>query len=87
MIHYRPKEAHTDDPIEERLVQLADEHLDLGRAPDLDRTLADSGIPSADALSFLRAVAREFNLLITAGDCGGVNTLRDVADLVDAHAG
>ena len=74
-------------PTEERLVQLADEHLDLGRPPDLDRTLADSGIPSVDALSFLRAVAREFNLLITAGDCGGVNTLRDVADLVDAHAG
>lgn len=72
---------------EERLVRLADEHLDLGRSPDLDRTLADSGVSSVDALSFLRAVAREFNLLITAGDCGGVNTLRDVAALVDANTG
>ena len=28
---------------EERLVQIADEQLDLGRAPDLDKNFADSG--------------------------------------------
>ena len=71
---------------EERLVQLAAEHLDLGRSPDLDRAFADSGVSSVDALSFLRAVTREFNLLITAGDCAGLSTLRDVAALVDGHA-
>ncbi len=73
-------------PTEERLVQLADEQLDLGRSPDLDRTFADSGISSVDAVSFLSVVAQEFDLSITAGDCAGVNSLRDLADLVNSHS-
>lgn len=72
---------------EDRLVQLADEQLDLGRSADLDRTFADSGVSSVDAVSFLRVVAQEFNLSITAGDCAGVDTLRDLAKLVDTHSG
>ena len=72
---------------EERLVELADEQLDLGRSPDLDRSFADSGVSSVDTVSFLRVVAQEFNLSITAGDCAGVNSLRDLAGLVDSHSG
>lgn len=71
---------------EERLLQLADEQLGLGRSPDLDRAFDDSGVSSMDAVAFLKVVAQEFNLTVTAGDCGGVNTLRDLADLVDAHS-
>ena len=72
---------------EDRLVQLADEQLDLGHSADLDRTFADSGVSSVDTVSFLRVVAQEFNLSVTAGDCDGVNTLRDLAALVDKHSG
>ena len=72
---------------EDRLVQLADEQLDLGRSPDLDRSFADSGVSSVDAVSFLKLVGQEFNLSISAGDCAGVNSLRDLAALVDAHSG
>ena len=71
---------------EERLLQLADEQLGLGRSHDLDRAFADSGVSSMDTVAFLKVVAREFNLTVTAGDCVGVNTLRDLADLVDAHS-
>ena len=49
---------------ENRLVQLADEQLDLGHSADLDRTFADSGVSSVDTVSFLRVVAQEFNLSI-----------------------
>lgn len=71
---------------EDRLVRLADEHLDLGRSPDLDRSLADSGVSSVDLVSFLTVVIKEFNLSITAGDCADVNSLRDLAGLVDTHS-
>ena len=72
---------------EDRLVQLADEQLDLGRSPDLDRSLADGGVSSVDIVSFLKVVAQEFNLSITAGDCEGVSTLRDLARVLDEHSG
>lgn len=71
---------------EKRLVEIANEHLSLGRAPDLDKRFADSGVSSVDAVSFLKVVAHEFRLSITAGDCVGVNTLRDLARLVDTHS-
>ncbi|MCY4058054.1 MAG: phosphopantetheine-binding protein [Gammaproteobacteria bacterium] len=74
-------------PTEDRLLQLAREQLDLGHAPDLDRTFAESRVSSADAVSFLKVVGQEFHLSITAGDCVGVDSLRDLAGLVDAHSG
>ena len=72
---------------EERLSQLAEEHLGLGQPYDLDRGLADAGVPSVDMVAFLRVVAREFNLSITAGEWTEASTIRDLARIVDAHTG
>ena len=70
---------------ESRLLELAIEYL--GISPDLDRTLAASAVNSVDAAGFLRIIAQEFNLSLSAGDCEGIDTLRGVAGLVDARRG
>ena len=71
---------------EDRLVQLADEELDLGHSPDLDQTFADSGASSVDVVSFLRFVAHEFNLSVTNEDLAAVTTLRELANVADSHS-
>ena len=71
---------------EQRLVQLAREHLGLDRTPDLDGQFADSGVSSVDAVSFMRVVNSDFGLSMTAGDCAGCTTLRGIAALVDKHS-
>ena len=72
---------------EQRLAQLAQEHLGLGRVPDLDKQFADSGVSSVDAVSFMKVVNSDFSLSLTAGDCAGCTTLRGIAALVDKHSG
>ncbi len=72
---------------EDCLVQLADEQLDLGRTPDLDRTFADSGVSSVDVVSFIKVVTDEFSVPITAGECAGVTSLRDLAGFIDSRSG
>ena len=51
---------------EDLLVQFADEQLDLGRSPDRDRTFADSGVSSGDAVSFLIGQTILASLLVAA---------------------
>ena len=72
---------------EQRLAQLAEEHLGLGRTPDLDRQFADSGVSSVDAVSFMKVVNGDFGLSLTPGDCAGCTTLRGIAKLVDSRSG
>ncbi len=72
---------------EDRLVQLADEQLDLGRSPDLDRRFSDSGVSSVDVVSFIKVVTDDFGVPITAGECAGVASLRDLAGFIDSRAG
>ena len=70
---------------ESRLVELAIEHL--GISPELDRAFSVSGVNSVDAAGFLKVIAQEFNLSLSAGDCEGIDTLRGIAGLVDARGG
>lgn len=72
---------------EERLKQIIDEHLDLGRDADFDAQLGDSGVSSVDAVAFFKVVNEEFDLGLAPEDCLQFKTLRDLATFIDARAG
>lgn len=73
---------------EQRLVDLAHEHLGIDPSPGANRTLAETGVSSIDLVAFLKVVGKEFNVTsLNAGDCDGVETLRDLAALVDSQTG
>ena len=72
---------------EQRLKQLIDEHLDLGRDPDFDAQLGDSGVSSLDAVSFFKEVNQVFDLSLKAEECLQFRTLRDLVAYIDARAG
>lgn len=72
---------------ESRLMALIDEHLDLGRAPDLDRGLADSGISSLNAVAFMKVVSREFGVTVPPEDCDKIGTLGKLIAYLDSKLG
>ena len=67
-----------------RLQKLVAQHLDLGREPNLDATLADSGVSSLAAVEFMKVVEADFGLSIPP-ECFG--TLRKLAAYLDSQAG
>lgn len=71
----------------DRLKQLIDEHLDLGRDPDFDAQFADSDVSSVDAVAFFKEVNREFNLALEAEDCLQFKTLRQLVTYIDDRNG
>ena len=73
---------------EQRIAQLANERLGIGPSPDVNRTLADSGVSSVALVAFLKVVGQEFNLTsLNVEDCDEVESLRDLAALVDSQTG
>ena len=66
-----------------RLLELVDEHLDLGRDPNLDGGLADSGVSSLDAVAFKKVIEKEFSVTIPP-EC--FDTLRKLAVFIDSKA-
>ncbi|MDE2795325.1 MAG: phosphopantetheine-binding protein [Gemmatimonadota bacterium] len=72
---------------ESRLVELMDEHLDLGREPDLNRGFADSGISSLNAVAFIKVVEREFDVAIAPEDCDKIGTLGKLIAYLDSKLG
>ena len=72
---------------QDRLSQLIAEHLDLGRDPDFDAQLADSGVSSVDAVTFFKEVNDTFDLALEAEDCLKFKTLRELVTFIDARAG
>ena len=71
---------------EDRLKQIVDENLDLGRDPDFDAQLGDSDVSSVDAVAFFKVVNEEFDLGLAPEDCLQFKTLRDLATFIDARA-
>ncbi len=69
---------------EARLRELVAEHLDLGREPQWDGGIADSGISSLDAVAFKKVVEQEFGVSIPP-EC--FDTLRKLAAYIDSQAG
>ena len=72
---------------ETRLRELVDAHLGLGRAPNWDGTLADSGVSSLNAVAFMKVVEKEFGLSISAEQWAGIGTLRRLVDHLDSRSG
>ncbi len=65
------------------MLELVDEHLDLGREPEWDGGLADSGVSSLDAVAFKKAIEKEFDVTIPL-EC--FDTLRKLVAFIDAKA-
>ena len=72
---------------ESRLRALIDEHLDLGRAPNLDGGFSDAGVSSMDAVAFMRIVEREFGVSIPPEDCAKINNFRNLIGHLDSKTG
>ncbi len=72
---------------ENRIKELANQHLGLGPDPDLDAQLADAGVSSVDAVAFFKEVNGEFSLGLQAEECLQFKTLRLLADHIGANAG
>lgn len=76
---------------EERLIKLIDDNLEIeGRTPgdplNLDRNIADAGVPSPDIVAFLKLVNDHFGVSISAGDCDDLLTPRGLLQYLDANA-
>lgn len=72
---------------EDRIKQLANQHLELGSDPDFDTNLGEAGVSSVDAVGFFKEVNDAFSLGLAPEDCLQFKTLRLLADFIDARAG
>ena len=78
-------------PNEERLVKLVDDNLTVegrnaGDPLNMDRNIAEAGVPSADIVAFLKLVNEEFGTSISAGDCGDLLTPRGLLEYLETNA-
>lgn len=76
---------------EERLIKIVDDNLSIegrnaGDPLNLDRNIADAGVPSGDIVAFLKLVMEEFGVSISLGDCGDLLTPRSLLDYLEANA-
>ena len=77
---------------EERVRQLVDTHLNIegrqsGAPLDLSAAFADVGISSMAAVAFMREVASEFKVQMSAGECARFTSLQGLIDFLDGKAG
>lgn len=72
---------------EDRVRELFHEHLSLGREPDFDVGLGDSGVSSVDAVAFVKRVGEAFNVEIPPEDFSEFRNLRDLIGYLDSHGG
>ena len=72
---------------EDRIVQLAQQFLDLERELNLDANFADAGVSSVDALAFIKTVSREFDVEIPPEDLENIPNLRSFIEYVEAKSG
>lgn len=72
---------------EDRVRELFHEHLDLGREPDFDVGLGDSGVSSVDAVAFVKQVGEAFNVTIPPEEFAQFRNLRDLVSYLDSHGG
>ena len=72
---------------EDRMVELAMHHLNLDRDLNLDAGLADSDVSSADAVSFVKRCAEEFNVAIPPEAVREIKNMRSLAHYIDSHSG
>ncbi len=76
---------------EERLRQLADENLEvdgqpIGKLLDPDKSLADLGVSSMDAVAFAKVLEQEFNVSLLPGQVGEIRNIGDLIAYLDANS-
>ena len=70
---------------EDRIKAIIAEDIGLGREPDFNSKLADSGVSSVDCIAFFKRVNSEFNLGLAAEECRQFGTLRDIVNFIDSR--
>ena len=70
---------------EERIKNIVNDNLDIGREPNFDSKLGDSGVSSVDCIAFYKLVNQEFDLGLVAEECRQFETLRDLVKFIDAR--
>ena len=68
---------------EDRIRKLIEDNLDVGREPNFDARLAESGVSSVDCIAFFKLVNEEFNLGLVADECRQFETLRNLVTFID----
>ena len=71
---------------EDRIRQIIADNLDIGREPDLDAKLVDSGVSSVDCVAFFKVVNEEFSLGLAAEECRQFETLGQLVKYIDDKA-
>lgn len=72
---------------EDRMIELAKQHLNLDRDLNLDAGLAESDVSSADAVSFIKRCAEEFEVDIPPEAVREIKNMRGLAQYIDSHSG
>ncbi len=70
---------------EDRISKIIADNLDIGREPDFEANLIDSGVSSVDCIAFFKIVNEEFGLGLVAEECRQFKTLRDLVNHIDAR--
>ena len=70
---------------EDRIRKIINENLDVGREPNFDSNLVDSGVSSVDCISFFKIVNEQFGLGLVAEECRQFKTLRDLVTFIDSR--
>lgn len=73
--------------VEDRIFDLAQENLDLGRDPDWDLTFGESDVSSMDAVAFIKLLDQEFGIEIPPEQLAEVDTMRKLAKVVEGLVG
>lgn len=68
--------------IEDRIFELAQKNLDLGREPDWDLTFGESDVSSMDAVAFIKLLGQEFGIDIPPEDLAEADNMRKLAKVV-----
>ena len=70
----------------DRIRQIIADNLDVGREPDFDAKLVDSGVSSVDCIAFFKIVNDEFGLGLIAEECQQFETLRQLVQHINQKA-
>ena len=71
--------------VDQRLMEMANENLDLGHEPGFDVKFSESDVSSMDAVAFIKLVNHEFNITIPPEDLASLDTMRSLANYIESH--
>jgi len=72
--------------VEDRIRDLAAQHLNLGRELNLDIGLDESDVSSLDAVAFVKTAGETFGIEIPAAEVARFRSLRDVVNYLDSYS-